>query len=76
MLTMPAVPGETLVDYFMRVLDRVRQTGEPLACEHRDRAFVARHDMTTGELVRAWHDGAGVLANGRDAVRYHDERDS
>jgi hypothetical protein len=67
MLTMPSVPGEPLVDYFMRVLDRVRQTGQPLACEHRDRAFVAHRGMTTGELVRAWHDGARVDGHERES---------
>lgn len=58
MLTMPAVPGETLVDYFLRVLERVRQTGQPLACEHHNHMFVAHNGMTTNDIVRAWHDGA------------------
>jgi len=65
MLTMPAVPGEPLVDYFMRVLDRVRQTGQPLTCEHRNRVFVVHNGMTTNELVRAWHEGS--LSHGHDS---------
>jgi hypothetical protein len=68
MLTMPAVPDEPLVDYFMRVLDRVRETAQPLTCEHRDRVFVVHSGMTTSELVRAWHEGA--RADGHESAHY------
>ena len=66
MLTMPAVPGEPLIDYFMRVLDRVRETRQPLACEHHDHAFVAHPRMTPSELVRAWHEGARIEERDRE----------
>jgi hypothetical protein len=64
---MPAVPGETLVDYFLRVLERVRQTGQPLTCEHHNRVFVAHDGMTTNDIVRAWHDGAQASGPQREA---------
>lgn len=62
MHTMPAIPGEPLVDYLLRVLQRARETGKPVSCEHLDHAFVADHTMTTTDVVRAWHEAAAHAA--------------